>query len=253
MSNPDHIPFFRRRIVVIAAGFIAMLIALAVVWFALKWAPELPVKEVRFTGTLARVDANELSKVAAAIAKTRRSLLRADLDEVKAAVNEVAWVRKADIRRQLPGTLIINIEEHVPYGVWRDVTGERATQLVNNFGEVFTAKRPIDANGKPVEMPVFSGPSGSGAEVLLTFDQFRKQLAAIQRTPKELRLSSRRAWSMTLDNGVTLELGRAESEARLARFVRAYQQVPALQSANAHVDLRYQTGLALKPGTEKKS
>jgi cell division protein FtsQ len=250
--NPPPTPFFRRRIVVIGVGFLAMLTALAVVWLAMKWLPELPVKEVRFTGKFVRVDAAELQRVAGAIAKTRRSLLRADLDEVKAAVKEVPWVRNVDIRRQLPGTLLVNIEEHVPYGVWIDVAGSASDaaptpQLINNFGEVFKARMPAAAaDGTPIEMPIFAGPRGSGKDVLLTFDQFRKQLATIGRMPKELRLSVRRAWTMRLDNGVVLEIGRSDADARLARYLRAYSELPQLQIANAHVDLRYQTGLSLR-------
>jgi cell division protein FtsQ len=254
-NPPPSTPFFRRRIVVIGTGFIAMMLAVAVVWLALKWVPEMPVKEVRFTGAFTRVDANELARVAAVIAPThnnaRRSLLRVDLDEVKAAVKEVAWVRNVDIRRQLPGTLVVNIEEHIPYGVWIDVAPASSDtlpvpQLVNNFGEVFKARMSPTADGNSVEMPVFAGPSGTSKEVLRTFDQFRKQLVAIERVPKELRLSNRRAWSMLLDNGVTLELGRNDADARLARFIRAYGELPVLQAANTHVDLRYQNGLALR-------
>ena len=37
-----------------------------------------------------------------------------------------------------------------------------------------------------------------------------------------------------------------EAPERLARFVRAYGSVPALQAANARVDLRYASGLALR-------
>jgi cell division protein FtsQ len=251
-------PFLRRRIVVIAVGFMAMLVAIAVVWFAMRALPELPVKEVRFVGQLTRVDADELARVASAVAKTRRSALRTDLDEVKAAVMDVAWVRKAEVRRQLPGTLVVKIEEHIPYGVWIDVAGSTGAapvpQLVNNFGEVFKARlSAATSDGNAVEMPVFAGPPGSGKDVLLQFDQFRKQLAPLGRMPKELRLSNRRAWTVRLDNGSVLELGRADAETRLSRYIRAYRELAELQAANAHVDLRYQTGLSLRtpPGAGK--
>jgi len=75
----------------------------------------------------------------------------------------------------------------------------------------------------------------------------------VGRAPKELRLSSRRAWWMKLDNGTTLELGRSDANARLARYISAYKQLAALQATNAHIDLRYQSGLAVRTVMTSKS
>jgi cell division protein FtsQ len=153
--------------------------------------------------------------------------------------------------------LEITIEEHTPYGHWRDVSANEATtqrMMVNNFGEVFNTGLALKApDDKWLEMPVFAGPPGSGREVLAGFDQFRKQLLAVERTPKELQLSSRRAWLMKLDNGTVLELGRSDAIARLQRYIRAYHQLATLQAANSHIDLRYQNGLAVRTLVAVKS
>ena len=81
---------------------------------------------------------------------------------------------------------------------------------------------------------------------MASFLAFKTQLAAIGRSPTEIALSARRAWQVKLDNGVLLELGRAEAAERLNRYVIAYAAVPSLQLANARVDMRYQSGLAIK-------
>ncbi len=264
-SNQVAVPFFRQRIVVLAGAFLAMLTAAGMAWTVWKWLPEWPVREVKFKGEFKQVNAEDLKKVANAIAKTRLSMLRADLDEVQAAVKQVAWVRNVDVRRQLPATLEIEIEEHTPYGHWRDVaaastdadnssSASSQTLMVNNFGEVFDAGAATkNADSKWLEMPVFAGPQGSGKEVLAGFDQFRKQLLAVERVPKELQLSSRRAWWMKLDNGTTLALGRSDANARLARYISAYKQLATLQATNAHIDLRYQSGLAVRTVMAGKS
>ena len=264
-SEELAVPFFRQRIVVIVVALLAMLIAASVAWLVWKWLPEWPVREVKFKGDFKQVDAKELSKVANVIANVsanaRRSMLHTDLDEVQAAVKQVPWVRNANVRRQLPATLEITVEEHTPYGHWRDVSvnevpqSQNAQQLmVNNFGEVFnTGSGAKSADEKWLEMPVFAGPPGSGREVLAGFDQFRKQLLVVERTPKELQLSSRRAWLMKLDNGTVLELGRSDAIARLQRYIRAYHQLATLQAANSHIDLRYQNGLAVRTLVAVKS
>jgi cell division protein FtsQ len=244
VDNP--VPFFHQRIVVIAVALLAMLIAALGAWWLVKWLPEVPVREMVFkpaTGNeFTYVKQADLSRVAAAIANTKHSLLRTNLEEVKTAVGQVDWVRTADVRRRFPAALEVTIEEHVPFAVWRDTERDEGG-LVNTSGEAFRGR--LDEK-RQTELPLFAGPTGASKEVLVGFEQFRKQLVPLERLPFEVRLSSRRAWTLKLDNGTVLELGRTDAEARLGRYVRAYGQVAQLQTAGALVDLRYPNGLALR-------
>ncbi|MEQ1516719.1 MAG: cell division protein FtsQ/DivIB, partial [Usitatibacteraceae bacterium] len=194
-----------------------------------------PISDVTFVGDLKHVDANELKRVAGGI---KGSMLRTDLAEVRAVMRQIPWVRTADVRRRFPSTLEVSVEEHQPFAHWKSAQGGRR-ELVNTLGEVFVAD--FDES-----LPIFSGPQGTSKEVLAGYTAFKTQLAATGRSPVEVTLSARRAWALKLDSGTTLELGRSEAGERLDRFVRAYVAVPALKIANARVDMRYQSGLALK-------
>ena len=239
----------RKRMVVIGAAFAAMLIAGGAAWFAIvamsKEAARtnlLPISEVTFagaTGELKRVDASELKRIAGAITKMGGGMLRTDLNQVKAAVKQVEWVRDAEVRRRFPSTLEVRIEEHAPFARWLVASDAEQSLLVNDLGEVFEA----DFDGT---LPVFSGPRDSAREVMTNYLGFKARLAVIQQAPAEVRLSPRRAWRVKLQNGSTLELGRSDAAARLARYVDSYPNIAALQSANTRVDLRYQTGLAVR-------
>ena len=238
--------FTRNRVVVIAASLLAMLVAAVLVWLLMTTLPKksdsalmLPIREVTFVGDMHRVDADELKRIAGGI---RGSMLRTDLNEVKAAIRQVHWVRNADVRRRFPSTLEVSIEEHLPFAQWQAADTEHGF-LVNTFGEVFEAE--LDET-----LPGFSGPSGTSKEVLATYTAFKSQLAVIGRSPLAISLSARRAWQIKLDNGAILQLGRSEAGERLNRYVRAYAAVPALQSANARVDMRYQSGMAVKVATD---
>ena len=271
MAKTDNqtVPFFRRRIVVIAVSVLVMLSASIAVWFASRVMPELPVREVVFVNVSAtpfeHLKTEELARVARAIATTKVNLLRADLNEVKVVVEQVEWVRHADVRRRLPDKIEVSIEEQVPFGVWR--AGEKsmlvptslktdasasavadepvaaANYLINTFGEVFKATLPNDLQ---MNLPVLGGPLEASQEVIVGFDQFRRQLALIERTPREVQFSVRRAWTIRLDNGMTLELGRNDAKQRLQRFISAYAQIADLQAAGINVDLRYASGLAVR-------
>lgn len=85
----------------------------------------------------------------------------------------------------------------------------------------------------------------------------------------ELVLSERFAWQLTLNDGVTLNLGREDRVKRVQRFMDIYPQIKKLALEKAknqnknqdeenqqvdYIDLRYDTGLAVgwKPLTEKQ-
>ena len=241
--------FTRNRVVVIAASLVAMLVAAALVWLAMTTLPGkfdtsrmLPIGEVTFVGELQHVDAGELKRIAGGI---RGSMLRTDLNDVKAAIGQVHWIRNADVRRRFPATLEVSVEEHRAFARWKG-TGLEPDRLVNTFGEVFEAD--LDA-----QLPVFSGPQGTSREVLDSYTAFKARLSMIGRSPSVVALSARRAWQIGLDNGSALALGRSEAVDRLGRFVKAYPLLPALQAANAQIDLRYQSGMAVKVAATKSA
>jgi cell division protein FtsQ len=248
-SAPGIEAFMRKRLVVIGAAFAAMLIAGGAAWLAIDAVSReatqmnpLPIRAVTFVaakGEFKRVDAGELKRLAGALQNMGGSMLRTDLNQVRAAVRQIEWVRDAEVRRRFPGTLEIVIEEHTPFARWLLAGDATHGLLVNSAGEVFAAESDD-------LLPAFSGPQDSSREVMANYLAFKTQLAAIQRSPSEVRLSPRRAWQLKLDNGGTLELGRNDAGARLARYVRAYPSIVPLQSANARVDMRYQTGLAVR-------
>lgn len=246
-TQPRHAPeptahFTRNRVVVLGASVVAMLVAAVLVWLAmatlqknLDSTPVFPISEVTFVGDMQRVDMAELKRVAGGI---RGSMLQTNLNDVKAAIKQVRWVRNADVRRRFPSTLEISLEEHRPYAKWKDGDAEQGF-LVNTFGEVFEAN--LD-----VALPIFSGPQGTSKDVLANYAMFKSRLAVIGLAPLSIVLSARRAWQIRLDNGALLELGRAEAGERLHRYVSAYPFVSALKMPNLHIDMRYQSGMAVR-------
>jgi cell division protein FtsQ len=167
----------------------------------------------------------------------RGNFFTLDLERSRSAFEKLPWVRRASLRRAWPDQLEVALEEHVALARWRD------TALVNTHGELFEAA--TDQN-----LPVFAGPDGASAEMAEHYRQFDAALARLARRPLEVRLSDRRAWQLELDDGTTLDLGRQDVAARVARFVSAYRQAQGQLPAGAYrVDLRYPSGFAVRvPG-----
>lgn len=242
-SSPSFpVGLTRTRLWVLAASLTAMLITIGLTYFAWKQLPELPIREVVFSGEIRHARTDRLHALALGM---RGSLWRIDLAEVREAVRQVPWVREVTVQRRFPARLEIHVEEHQPFAYWE----AEEPMLVNTFGEVFHAGFDTDSPS----LPVLSGPPDSAAEVVKKYGEFTRMLESTGRHPVAVRLSARRAWQVSLDNGAWLELGRNEQDSRLARLVRAWPKVAALQAGNMHIDVRYANGFALRrsTGTER--
>ena len=194
--------------------------------------PLFPLREVRVASALTHVTGEDLGAMMQR--EVKGNFFTLDLAATRAAFEKLPWVRKVEVRRHWPARLDVTVEEHAPLARW----GNRA--LVNTHGEVFEAAYDGD-------LPVFVGPTGSAKEIAIQYEYFRRSLAAIGKTPVQVLLSPRRAWEVRLDGGPTLELGREQVEARLARFVAAYSRtLGRLERRIDYVDLRYANGFAVR-------
>lgn len=220
------------------------LFAASLWWFAQR--PMFTLKTIRIEGTaqspLRYVNASTIRGTA--VPRIKGNFFTANLDAVRLAFEAVPWVRRATVRREWPNQLIVTLEEHTPLGTW----GEDG-RLVSVKGDVFTANlAEAEEDG---ELPEFGGPNGSEKEVIARFRDLHDWFAPANLAPSAVQLSSRYAWTVKLDNGMTVELGREQTretlKARVDRLVGIYPQLLAhLQGRIESVDMRYPNGLALK-------
>jgi len=214
------------------------------VWW-LSQRPMFTLRQVRIE-SLYKIDlkhVNELTVRNSVLGKLRGNFFTTDLDQVRTTFEAVPWVRRATVRREWPDGLIVEVEEHEALGTW----GEG--RLLSVKGDVFTAN--LAEADDDHELPAFFGPAGSEKDVLARFSELRSWFAPVKLVPQELALSSRYAWTVKLDNGMSVELGREQDKntvkARVQRLVGVYPQLVArLQEGRIDtIDMRYPNGLAL--------
>lgn len=190
---------------------------------------------------------NELTVRNGVVGKIKGNFFTANLEQVRSTFEAVPWVRRATVRREWPNQLIVAVEEHEALGTW----GEDG-RLLSVKGDVFTAN--LAEADDDHELPAFDGPDGSEKEVLARFAQLRSWFAPLKLVPEALSLSSRYAWTVKLDNGMSVALGREQDSNtlrhRVDRLVAVYPQLVArLQEGRIDtIDMRYPTGLALSSG-----
>lgn len=214
-----------------AGGLAALALVAGLGWAGWDLLARRPIVVVDFRGDTRRVPAGELDRLAAGL--RGRAAREVALPAVREAVNRLPWVRDCSVRRRFPDALEVTIEAHAPLARWDDAT------LVSVRGEVFAAA--YDG-----ELPRFTGPEGTAAEMAAAWTRLREAAAPLASPVLELRLTPRRAWQARLASGLTIELGREDIVARLARFAALWPQLDEAAAAATHADLRYPNGFALR-------
>lgn len=204
------------------------------VWATLTDPRLLPIKNVQVQGPFTHVNAQAVRDAVAPYLSG--NFLTVDVRSVQQVVQILPWVRHAEVRRTWPDAVHITVTEQVAVANW----GEDA--LVNDAGEVFKPPRA----GYPAGLPSLRGPEGSGNTVVTAFQDMSAMLAPLKLHLTRVTLDERRAWSLDLDNGIHVVLGRGDGYGRLLKFIRFYRRALHDQEAAVErVDLRYSNGFAV--------
>jgi len=219
-----------------AAVSAVLLIVGGLAWtgYALTDPSLLPVQTVRVGGELKHLSRGALRTAVAPYAEA--GLLRVDVTQVRRALEALAWVDRAQVRRVWPDVLEIGIAEQRPIARWD------GRALVNHRGELF---RPPEAQW-PQGLPQLAGPERNAAAIAARFSELRNLFAPLGLELAALIQDKRRSWKLRLTNGIELMLGRDRTAERLLRFMELYPRVLAKRADRIErVDLRYTNGLAV--------
>ena len=160
-----------------------------------------------------------------------------DLRSVHAAVLELPWVERTEVRRRWPNGVIVRIWERQPLASWGDHS------LISTRGELFTPARGT----LPTGLPALTGPQGTERLLVESLLHFSDVLAPAGLKVTAIDVDARGAWNVSLDINMVMHLGRDRIEERLRRF--ADTAVPTLGDRLqqvAYVDLRYGNGFAVR-------
>jgi cell division protein FtsQ len=199
--------------------------------------PIFPLREVKVDGQLSHVSREQVKLIVEKHLKGNFFTL--DLVKARDAFEKLPWARTVSVRRRWPDKLEVVIEEHQALARWSTLA------LVNKQGELFHA-----ASGS--DLPVFYGPNDAVIEVASQYDVFNHVLKTANLEIASLALTPRRAWQITTNNGMVIELGRVDMQPRLEKFSNVYASTLAvLNKKISYADLRYPNGFALRKPTER--
>jgi cell division protein FtsQ len=148
------------------------------------------------------------------------SILQLSLDEARARIEELGWVRSAAVTRLLPDTVSISIRERDPAAVWQ-IKGD--LHLIDKDGALI---REVDAN-EYSNLPLIVGVGAPDAAAgILTALGDQEQLK--KRTYALVRVGERR-WNMRLRNNIDVKLPEKD-------YARAIADLELLQAAQGTLD-----------------
>lgn len=223
----------RITVWVAALAIIALpLVAAMNGWLAAdRW----PFRQLGVSGVFQHVSIEQVRAAAAPALKP--GYFAVDLEQVRARVDDLAWIERVEVRKQWPDRIDIAVIEREPVAQWDD------GRLLSANGELFS----VPAEEHPSDLPHFAGPEDLRAQMLAFYRQALVTLKPTGLSPTGAVLSGRGAWTLPLPNGGALLLGRHQAAEKLNRFAAVFSQLSATDPSRLErADLRHENGFALR-------
>jgi cell division septal protein FtsQ len=148
-----------------------------------------------------------------------RNLLRVDLAEVARLVEGHAWVKQAHARRELPSTVVIEIEEHRARALL--LIGH--LYLVSDEGRVFKKATPEEVDGVPVitglsRLEYLNEPRAASKKIRGALTALEQYHQVVRPPIGEVHVGELGEVTLFLRRGTALRFGARVTPERLARL-----------------------------------
>jgi cell division protein FtsQ len=193
-----------------------------------------PIKSVKIFGAQ-HLDRNETQGLIAPLVKN--GFFAVDVERIKESISTSPWVGQVIVRRVWPDQVIVAINEKKPIALWNN------SSLLSSSGELFTPAVDTIPDG----LPQLSGPPGEHLFMAQYYAKMASVLEPLHFKITRLELTPTMTWSITLDNGMKLNVGHKDSLTRLDHFVKVYSKIVGDRVADVeYIDLRYPNGMAVR-------
>ena len=166
-------------------------------------------------------------------------LLSLDLHEIKEIIEQEKWIKRVNLKKIYPSTLVLDIIENNPYAILRD---KEKYYLLDIDGTIITEKN------KDYELENFIIISGDESplalkglikELNIHFHELISQLS-------KLDFVEKRRWNLTLKNNLLIKLPDSEVDNALKNLKNLFIEEKVLQSNIIEIDLRIEGRASLR-------
>lgn len=194
-----------------------------------------PVTEYRLLSPVKKVNHQQIHQALTPF--MGQSFWKMDLDLIQANLTRLDWVYSADVKRQWPDKLLVQIDEQQPVVRWKNAA------LLNKHGEVFY----------PVDIETFahfvklSGAEQRSRELLKKLSGFQRAFSQLNWVIKHLKEHADGVWQIEFVDAPMVILDQDEWQHKLTRFIAAYSKIQVdVRNRASQFDLRYSNGFVIK-------
>lgn len=148
------------------------------------------------------------------------------------------WIKNISIKRKLPDTLIINVEEYLPFAIWN---AGRNNHLIDEDGKIISISEK--EKSKFLHLIVVAG-EDSKNNIYSLFNMLSSNPSLFLRIKSALFIGKRR-WNLELDNGIIIKMPEQD-------VLEAWKRLDKILSINGSeigiksIDLRNQDKVFLE-------
>ena len=159
-----------------------------------------------------------------------------EVKQLKQTLSELDWVHHANVRKNWPQAIEIEIFPESVIAYWND------NGFINRQGRVLYTEMLVGG-----DLPHLYGPGGAELDVMEQFQQLSQMLNNHGHEIKVLTVTERGAWSLETESGVQVLLGQEDLQARTRRFITVSVKLAERGDARfvERMDARYINGVAV--------
>ncbi|MDO3388388.1 cell division protein FtsQ/DivIB [Gilvimarinus sp. SDUM040013] len=193
-----------------------------------------PVDSVKVEGEFVQLSESEASAlISEAI---NRDFVKLDIKQLKQSLERHPWIERVVVSRGLGRTLTVTIIEQAPIALWG------AVGFMNQRGEVIHT----DKTHGLTALPVLDGDERISEKIMRQFQDLSQMVRSRNLNIRKLWVDELGGWTLSLDGGALLVLGKDELPEKVQRFLTVYDEYLVQHfEAVKRIDLRYANGLAV--------
>ncbi len=218
---------------------VGKLIVVALVVIAGIWATQkiedVSIKTIEIQSALNKVNKSEIRTIAEN--HMHDGFFTADLGSFENQLNDIPWVYRANIKRQWPSKLVIEISEQQPYFRWGK------NHLINKYAEIFH----VEDTQQYASLPLLLGIKGRERHLIDLYYKYSARFKQVGADILKLKEDARYEKEITLVNGISINVGREKIDKQIERCLYSFAMfTKAERDAIASIDLRHSNGFAIR-------